>query len=109
MISLSFSSIAPSLTLDNVLNVVKNVRSWRTLGQCICYSSQLDAIRWHLISDHEACLKVVIEGFLSGKGHYKQPSWRAVIWSLYQANEIQLAEHIRSFAEPLQGTYEEML
>ena len=98
-------SPAPPLTLDNILNVVKNVRSWRTLGQLLCsyLSSELDDIQRQHVSD-EACLKAVIEGFLSGKGdHYKQPSWRAIIWSLYRANEIQLAEHIRSFAEPVQG------
>ena len=99
-------SPAPPLTVDNVLNVVKNVRSWRTLGQCIYSSSiapyYLDAIQRQHVSD-EACLKAVIDEYLSGKGRYKQPSWRAVIWSLYRENEIQLAEHIRTYAEPVQG------
>ena len=101
---LSLSS-APPLTLDNVWNVVKNIRSWRTLGQHICnYDSfMLNDIQRRHVSD-EACIKAVIKGFLSGKGYrYHQPSWRALIWSLYQSNEIQLAEHIRSFAEPVQG------
>ena len=92
--------------LENVLDVVKNVKSWRTLGQQIYDvwdSSKLNDIQHQHVSD-EACLKAVVEDFLSGKGLYKQPSWRAVIWSLYVANEIQLAEHIRSFAEPVQGT-----
>ena len=84
---------------------MKNVRSWRTLSRHIYLydSSKLDDIQHQHVSD-EACLKAVIEGFLSGKGYrYKQLSWRAVIWSLYEANEIQLAEHIRSFAEQMQG------
>jgi hypothetical protein len=99
---MSFSSPAPPLTLDNILNVVKNVRSWRSLGQYILFYS-LDDIQQRHVSD-EACLKAVIELFLSGKGHhYQQPSWRAVIWSLYKANETQLAENIRSFAESVQG------
>ena len=100
-----FSSPALPLTLENVFNIVKNVKSWRTLGRHIYsyYSSQLDYIRRQHVSD-EARLKAVVKDFLSGKGHYKQPSWRAVIWSVYKANEIQLAEHIRSFAEPVQGT-----
>ena len=103
--SLLSLSPAPPLTLDNVWNVVKNIRSWRTLGQHICnYDSfTLNDIQRRHVSD-EACIKAVIEGFLSGKGYcYRQPSWRALIWSLYQSNEIQLAEHIRSFAEPVQG------
>ena len=95
---------APPLTLDNIFDAVKNVRSWRSLGRHICSYSKLDDIQRRHASD-EACLKAVIELFLSGKGYYyKQPSWRAVIWSLYKANEIQLAEHIRSFTEPVQGS-----
>ena len=105
IVPLSSLSPAPPLTLENVLEAVKNVQSWRTLGVRIYSprSSKLDAIQRQHVSDG-ACLKAVIEGFLSGKGYYnKQPSWRRVIWSLYRANEIQLAEHIRSFAEPVKG------
>ena len=103
IVLLSSLSPAPPLTLENVLEAVKNVQSWRTLGVRIYspLSSKLDAIHHQHVSD-EACLKAVIEGFLSGKGRYK-PSWRRVIWSLYRVNEIQLAEHIRSFAEPVKG------
>ena len=98
---------APPLTLDNIFNVVKNVWSWHTLGRRICYYS-LDVIQRQHASD-EACLKAVIELFLKGKGgRYKQPSWRAVIWSLYQANETQLADNIRSYAEPVQGRHGEL-
>ena len=76
---------------------------------CTYVDYELDRIQRQRVSD-EACLKAVVENFLSGKGlygqpsWYRQPSWRAVIWCLYKANEIQLAEHIRSFAEPVQGT-----
>ena len=100
---LCFSSPAPPLTLANVLDAVKNVRSWRTLGQHI-FSFKLDAVlvQQRHVSD-KARLKDVVELFLSGKGHYKQPSWRALIWSLYKANETQLADNIRSYAEPVQG------
>ena len=93
---------APPLTFDNVLDVVKNVQSWHTLGQHMYSRSLLNLDKRQLVSD-EACLKAMIEGFLSGKGYYQQPSWRAVIWSLYRADETQLAGHIRSFAEPMQG------
>ena len=67
----------------------------------LCYN--LDDIQRQYVSD-EACLKAVVEDFLSGEGLYEQPSWRAMIWSLYKANEIQLVENVRSFAEPVQGT-----
>ena len=104
IVPLSSLSPAPPLTLENILEAVKNVRSWRRLGVHICYSSvlSLDGIQGQQVSD-EACLKAVIEDFLSGKGRYQHPSWRVVIWYLYKANEIQLAEHIRSFAEPVKG------
>ena len=53
--------------------------------------------------DSDNCLKTVVEKFLLGKGRYEQPSWRAVIWSLYKTNEIHLADQIKSYAEPVQG------
>ena len=34
---------------------------------------------------------------------YRQASWRAVIWCLYKANEIQLADQIRSYGKQLEG------
>ena len=51
----------------------------------------------------EDCLQAVIEIFLQGRGRYKQPSWRAVLQFLYNANELQPAASIKSYAEPLQG------
>ena len=103
-VSSLLSSPALPLTFENVFNIVKNVKNWRILGGHMYYdSSKLDDIQHRHVSD-EACLKSIVEDFVGGGGQYKQPSWRAVIWSLYKANEIQLAEHIRSFAEPVQGT-----
>ena len=66
-------------------------------------ASKLGDVECRYISN-EACIKAIIEDFLSGNSQYKQPSWRALIWSLHKANEIQLAEHIRGFAELVQGT-----
>ena len=85
--------------------VVKNVRSWRNLGKEMGYSSLvLNNIQQQYDSD-EDCLKALVERFLKdGSLLFNQPSWRAVIWCLYEANEFQLAEQIRSYAEPVQGT-----
>ena len=84
--------------------VVKNVRSWRSLGKEMGYSSfLLDSIKQQYDSD-EGRLKAVVEHFLKGDIPFNQPSWRAVILCLYRANEFQLAEQIRSYAEPVQGT-----
>ena len=50
-------------------------------------------------------LKALVEYFLRGGGSlFTKPSWRAMICILYRANELQLAEQIRSYAEPVQGT-----
>ena len=84
--------------------VVKNVRSWRSLGREMGYSSrELDDIQQQYDSD-EDCLKAMVEYFLRDGVQFIQPSWKTVIWCLYRANEFQLAEQIRSYAEPVQGT-----
>ena len=48
------------------------------------------------------CVKAVVEKFLLGEGRY-QPSWRRVIWSLDGVGEVDLADKIISFGEPVQG------
>ena len=85
--------------------VVKNVRSWHNLGKEMGYSSLvLNDIRQQYDSDEDR-LKALVERFLKGGSPpFKQTSWRVVIWCLYEANEFQLAEQIRSYAEPVQGT-----
>ena len=59
--------------------------------------------REHYDSD-EARLMAVVDSFLQGKGRY-QPSWRRIIYSLDMVEEIQLADKIRSFGEPVQGEW----
>ena len=54
------------------------------------------------VDSYEDCLKALVERFLSGEGYY-QPSWRRVIYSLDRASEVELADKIRSFGEPVQG------
>ena len=93
------------------------MKSWRKLAKQLieaydqdditsCYYSDdedLDALQRQHGSDEE-CLKAVIKKFLKGRGsQYEKPSWRAVLQSLYNANEIQLASSIKNYAEPLQG------
>ena len=99
-----------------MISVVKRVRRWRTLAKHLVRgydkdddkyndyygSTDLDALQHEHGSD-EDCLKAVVSKFLNGKGQYRPASWRGVIWSLYKANEIQLADQIRSYAEQLEG------
>ena len=102
---------APPLTLDNVSEAVKIVRSWRKLAEELMgwidheryAKKKLDAIQRQHVSD-EACLKAVLESFLLGEGLY-QPSWRSVIHVLHHADESHLAEKIKTNAEAHQGEW----
>ena len=96
------------------MSVVKGVSNWRTLAKILilAYESNddgfklgtdLDALQRKQGSDEE-CLKTVVRRFLQGTGgRCWQASWRVVIWSLYKANELQLANQIRSYSEQLEG------
>ena len=119
LIILSSLLVAPPLISDVLLPLLKGVKSWRKLAKQLIYAYNEDDL---FLPDHPAgcsqhnlddlqrqrgtdedCLKAVIEIFLQGRGQYKQPSWKAVLQSLYNANELQLAASIKSYAEPLQG------
>ena len=120
---LSSLLVVPPLTSDVLLPLLKGVKSWRKLARQLIYAfykddrgpplpprplfsdcskHNLDDLQFELGTD-EDCLKSVIEIFLQGRGRYKQPSWRAVLWSLRNADELQLAASIKSYTEPLQG------
>ena len=104
---------APPLTLENVMSVVKGVRKWRALAKHLVrgydkdddeyspFGTDLDALQ-HEHGSNENSLKAVVSKFLQGESWYS-PAWRGVIWCLYEANEIQLADQIRSYAERLEG------
>ena len=114
-IALSSLLVAPPLTSDTLLSLLKGVKSWRKLAKQLLHaydkddeyiilphSYNLDDLQ-HQHGSDEDCLKAVIEIFLQGKGQYKQPSWRAVLQSLFNANEFQLASSIKRYAEPVKG------
>ena len=98
------------------MSVLKGVKNWRTLAKILvrCYdkdddgnryypgATDLDALQHEHGSD-EDCLKTVVRQFLQGEGGQYRASWRAVIWCLYLANEIQLADQIQSYGEQLEG------
>ena len=108
--------VAPPLTVENVMSVVKGVKRWRTLAKklvmaydqyderSIVSGINLDDLQRQHHSD-EDCLKTIVERFLEGKPQYWywSPSWRAVIWCLYLSDEIHLAEQIQSYGEQLEG------
>jgi hypothetical protein len=96
-----------------VFEAVKTVRlSWRKLAKGLMgwldYEwsgdrKKLDAIQRQHFSD-EARLKAMVEAFLLGEGEY-QPSWRMLIHALHQAGETDMAEKIKTNAEPQQGEW----
>ena len=129
------SSVAPLLTVDEVLKAVSGV-NWRRLGEelveknepsfCIDDIMSSDCLHLEFLSgrcdpprtnldrihdQHEsdmARLGAVVEEFLdtgiSRLGEIpKAPSWKRVIWALYRIDEINKAQQIRSYAEPLEG------
>jgi hypothetical protein len=100
------------LTLNNAFEAVKTVRlSWRELAKELMdwdYSfsedqKKLAAIGHQHVSD-EARLKAVVEVFLLGEDDY-QPSWRILIHRLHWAGETDVAEKIKTNAEPQQGEW----
>ena len=108
--------VAPPLTSDTLLPLLKGVKNWRRLAKELIYTYDNDDLDYdsdeenlnnlqHRHGSDEECLKAVIEVFLQGKGQYEQPSWGAVLESLYYANELQLAANIKSYAEPQRGMY----
>ena len=86
--------------------------SWRELAKWLLgwfdHNSweqiKLDAIERQHISD-EARLKAVVEAFLLGEGRRYRPSWRMLIHQLHQAGETNVAEKIKTNAEPHHGEW----
>ena len=107
------STLAPPLTIENILTAVQGV-AWRKLGEGLIYGiysstvclsgyPKLDEIERHHKSD-DGRLCAVIECWLQGEGVDKEPSWRRIICVLDDATETRAAtDNIRHFAEPLPG------
>ena len=102
--------VAPPLSVDEVLKAVKGV-NWRRLGEGLIEEMEVDDDEVYplgytnldRIQDEyefdEARLRAVVEEFFRRRG---RKQW-TVIWALYFANEIDKAQQIRSYAEPLEG------
>ena len=107
------STLAPPLTVENILTAVQGVTWWK-LGERLVHFTigvpggqltypQLDEIARQHQSD-DSRLHAVVECWLQGEGLDYEPSWRALIRRLDEENEIRAtADNIRNFAEPLPG------
>ena len=107
------STLAPPLTIENILTAVQGV-AWRKLGERLIggdydrESHQVDHLKLDEIAQQhqsdDSRLHAVIECWLQGEGRDKEPSWRALIRRLDEATETTAAaDPIRHFAEPLPG------
>ena len=83
------------------MKAVEGVKDWDRLSDL--FGLPYLSINRQQYDSDETCVKGVVEKFLLGKGHHT-PSWRRVIWSLDDIGELDLADKIRSFAEPVQGS-----
>ena len=107
------STLAPPLTIENILTAVQGV-AWRKLGEKLIggdynlESHQVDYPKLdEIVQQHQSDdsrLHAVVESWLQGDGVDKEPSWRALIWRVDKATETTAAaDTIRHFAEPLPG------
>ena len=95
--------LAPPLTVDSILTAVQGV-AWRNLGKWLFFNkpdSYLDEIEAQYQSDDER-LHALIDHWMESEGD-EQPSWRALVFNLDLAEETELADKIRQFAEPVSG------
>ena len=97
-----------------MLNTVKEVRNWwkfgRVLiGEGIVHVDEDGESYTNLeLIEHEsndARIRAIVKDFLDGGLLGKKPTWRAVVWSLIEADESKVANEIRNYAEPVQGVY----
>ena len=97
-----FLCLAPPLTIESILTAVQGV-AWKGLGKMLFWNnpSYVNEIEAQEQSDDER-LHALIDHWLEGEGN-EQPSWRALIYNLDHAEETELADKIRQFAEPVSG------
>ena len=88
-------SPAPPLTVDNIMKAVEGVKDWTELAKWL-------GVYTIWPTDNSYGLKEAVEQFLKGQGNF-QPSWRTIIFALDGVNESGVANHIRSYGEPVQG------
>ena len=96
------STSAPPLTVENVLKYLSEVKDWREVGRrfLVYNEAKLKAIEREY-SSNEDRMRAVVQQWLEGGGSTQ--SWRTLVWSLDLAGGIQVADPIRGFTEPPRG------
>ena len=98
---ISFSlHAAPALDDANFAAKLVNVRNWWNLGVALLVLwNKLDEIE-RVYTTVEDRLKAIFAYF---KHMHPYANWRCVIWGLDECGDTQLANNIRSYAEPIAG------
>ena len=93
-------SVVKQLTAENVLECIKDVsEKWHELGVLLGIPrSKLGSIKSE--SDEEG-LTAMIKEWLAGAG--SPPTWRYLFWSLFKINEMDIAEEMDDYVEPIEG------
>ena len=97
------STSAPPLTVENVLKYTQEVKNWRRVGEGLLYSwnhTKLKVIE-RKYSSSEDRMRAVVQQWLQGGGFPR--SWRALVWALDYAGDVEVADLIRGFTEPPSG------
>ena len=97
------STSAPPPTVESVIKYTQEVKNWRMVGYWLLPgdpTEQLDAIERKYSSNKDK-MRAVVQQWLQGGG--LSPSWRRLIRALDCAGDIEVADPIHGFAEPLRG------
>lgn len=93
----SLTYTAPELNANNFASKLVKVRNWWTLGIALFVLwIRLDEIERIYTSTYDR-LKGVFEYF---RDMHPYANWRCVIWALDESGDTDVADEIRSYAEP---------
>ena len=92
----------PPLTVENILKAIQSVQDiWDDDGVGVwLVGRKRDELEVHHRSDEDGGWRALVVYWLHND---PQSSWRKFIWALDGSREIETADRIRSFAEPLRG------
>ena len=95
--------VVPDLNATNFAAKLKKVRSWWNLGVALLVLwNKLDEIE-RVYTSAKDRLKAIYDYF---KRMHPYANWRCVIWGLDECGDTELADEIRSYAEPCTGIQE---
>ena len=102
VLTIAPSTSAPPLTVENVLKYLSEVKNWRTVGLWLLgYNEAKVQATEGEYSSNEDRMRAVVQQWLEGEAHLR--SWRWLVRALDHAGDIQVADPIRGFTEPLPG------